>query len=158
MDDVIPKLNDNALVLDLSFRYGAGSLRAVGQGLLITFAGGFASVSAGHALIEGLVELPVAATNIATAPGWNHIWLKQAGTVQVVTGTTAAPDSNSCFIGSVNVVGAAGSVDTSGVVYAREGFRVRETADPNAPSDAPPASVMLFTKTLSGTWMWDGAA
>ncbi len=151
------KLNENALLTDLSFTSGGSSIRAIRHGLTITFGSGLISVAAGHALIDGLVELSTAATGIAVSSGWNYVYLLQGSTVQVVTASTAHPTTSCAFLGAVNVVAGVGTIDTSGVVYDRGGIRMRQTADTNAPSDTPDAGIVFFTKTVGGVYLWDGA-
>lgn len=155
-----PKLNENALRLDLSSRFGGG-VRAVAQGLAVTAAGLVGTVAAGQCLIDGIAEIPASVTGLAMVDNtWNYFWVQQApgGTASVVvTQSTTAP-SNSVFIGAVQVTGGvAGTPDTSGVVYARGGMRWRQAADATVPGDTPPADVMLFTRTAGGLYLWDGS-
>ena len=157
---VAAKMNENALLTDLAFRYGGGAIRAIGQGLVPSFAGGTAAVSAGQAVIDGVAELAVAASGVGVSPGANYLWLSQTpGSVAVINipGSTTPPNATCVFLGAITVSSGVGTVDTSGVVYARDGFRWRQTADANAPSDSPPATVTMLTKTLGGTYLWDGA-
>ena len=158
---VAAKLNENALLTDLAFRYGGGAIRAIGQGLVLSFATGTATVSAGQAVIDGVAEIAVAASGVGVSPGVNYLWLSQiSGAVSVINvpASTTPPNATCVYLGAITVSSGVGTVDTSGVVYARDGFRWRQTADANAPSDSPPGTVTLLTKTLGGTYLWDGLA
>jgi len=153
---VSSKLNRNAAAQDLGSRFGAGG-HAVVEGLAVTAGAGLSiDVSAGLALIDGLVEY--AGGNVVVSPsvsrGW--VWLTQAGSINIAV-TTAKPVSNCVLLGSFVSDGSGiTSVDSSGVVSFVGGVLERQTADPLAPSDSPSASWRGFTRTLSGLWYWDG--
>ncbi len=153
-----PKLNSNAMQLDLLGRYGGGGY-AVAYGLTLSApaSGLNLNIAAGHAVIDGVVEVP-AATTLAV-PGSAarvYVWLQQNGTLTYTTSLTA-PAGACCFLGScVTGAGNITDVDTSGVLYLRGGVLWRETADEGEPTDEPPATVMLFTRTLGGLYQWDG--
>jgi hypothetical protein len=154
---VVAKLNRNSVRLDLSTRYGSGSV-GVGTGLGITAGAGLTvSVAAGHAVIGTIVEMAETSTVAVPASVRSYLFLISNGSISVQTSSNAAPQ-NSCYIGSVladaaNVV----SIDTSGVGYLRNGVLWRQTSDAAAPTDSPASSMILFTRTNAGTYVWDGA-
>jgi hypothetical protein len=41
-------------------------------------------------------------------------------------------------------------------MYLRGGIGWRQTADVGPPSDTPPSTVMFFSQTATGTYLWDG--
>ena len=151
-------LNGNLANNSLCSRYGAG-VYAVAYGLTVGTGSGLnASVTKGHALIDGVVEK--AADFTVTVPDncarfW--IWLKQDGTTVVQNNTTAKPAGNCVLIGSgVSSAGSISSVDTSGVVYLQNGLVWRLTGDTGGPSDTPDSTWRGYTKTSAGLFFWDG--
>ncbi len=155
------QVNQLGTILDQTGRYGAGIIGVpdgptkivlgVGSGLSL-------AVGAGHAMIGGPVEVPTGTTLAVldnTSRVW--IWLRQTGSVLAYTTTTTPPAGECCLLGScVTSGGSITSVDTSGVVYLRGGIGWRQTADVGPPSDTPPATVMFFSQTATGTYLWDG--
>ena len=158
-------LNPIATRLDLLARSGAANahcivtgssggtelqLVAPGSGLLLT-------VKKGQALIGGVVEWAADGTIAVpdnTARVW--IWLLQTKVLAVTT-TTTPPGTPACLIGScVTSVGNILSVDTSGVLSITGGLLYRYSADAGIPTDAPPASVKLYSVTPFCTFHWDG--
>lgn len=153
------KLRKDATRQDLTGRYGGG-VYGIAYGLAISAGTGLTvNVTAGHAMIDGPVEVPSNTTLSVpddTARVW--IWLRQSGVLTYTTSTTP-PTGNNALLGSVvTSSGAVTSVDTSGVVYLRGGVGWRQTADLGEPSDTPAATVQLETRTQSGLWWWDGVA
>lgn len=156
-----PKLNANASRLDLAGRYGGGAY-AVAWGLALSVPGsGLAlPVAAGHALVDGPVEIASATT--VTVPNGSPrvwIWLTQAGALTAVNNSLTPPAGAVCLLGScVTSGGNVTSVDTSGVLYMRGGVPWRQTADTGAPGDTPPAGMVFVARTLGGLYLWDGQA
>lgn len=141
----------------LSARYGAGKVM-VAYGLALSAGSGLTcNVSAGHAMIDGPVELKNGGTRTLTDNATNFVWLKQDATLTHAT-TTAKPAGNCVFLGiAVTSGGVITSVDSSGVVFSQYGEAYRVTADDGAPSDTPDASVRIYSKTDCGTFYWDGS-
>lgn len=161
--ELIPRFNHNALALDLTARYGGGA-RAVARGLAVTAAALTATVQPGHALIDGVCELAAVQTAALTDNSANYLYLVRgaggAGIVHVVAGSLTPPSGvASVFIGRVNVTGGTpAAVDTSGVLRMQGPIPLRDTADTGRPTDTPPASMALYTKTPSALYLWTGAA
>ena len=95
------KLNRNAAQLDLTGRYGGGgygvayglSLRA-GEGLKVI-------VEAGHAMIDGVVEVSKEESlSVPSSCEHVHLWLLQNGTFSVIANGIKAPNQPCCYIGS----------------------------------------------------------
>lgn len=152
------KLNRNFKASDLGQSYGAGGY-AVGSGLTLSAGTGLqCNVAAGHAVIDGIVEL--AATSIVVAASsTNWIWLKQDGTLVSQDDTTAKPSGNCVLLGAAVTDGSGvTSIETSGVVYFRGGMLWRQTADTFAPGDSPDSGLRIHTTTAGGEYFWDGAA
>ena len=154
------KLNRNASALDLAGRYGGGGYAvAAGLDLSVPASGLSLEIAAGHAVIDGVVEVAEATTATATASVRTWIWLRQNGTITPVPTSTAPPAGACCLLGSCLADGSdILSVDTSGVLYLRGGMLWRESADPSVPSDTPPAGIVFLHKTAGGLWLWDGTA
>lgn len=153
------KLNRNACGLDLGVRYGSG-FYGVGYGLGLGVGTGLAlAVGAGHALIDGVVEVPAATTlTVPDASARVHVWLQRDGTLTYKNNVLTPPTNPAAYIGScVTAAGAITSVDSSGVLYDLGGVPVRYTADALAPLDSPGADP-FWTVTLGGTYFWNGSA
>lgn len=154
-------LNKDSALQDLLGRYGSGSY-AVGYGLAVSAGSGLTvSVSAGHALMDGIVEPSKNASTVvvpaSSSRAW--VWLKQDKTFVVQDNTTAKPSGNCVLLGSCVTNGSGvTSVDTSGVVYLQNGMPWRLTADTGAPTDSPDATWRGFTKTSAGVFFWTGTA
>ena len=150
--------------VDLGARLGAGAW-AVGEGLALSpGAGLLVSVSAGRALIDGVVELavgqPVAVPDNA-AVVW--VWLLRGGPGAspslLASRTLALPASPCVLLGNVTTSGGAvTAVDGSGVLRLVGGRAQRRTADLGVPRDAPPADAAFDALTPAGHFFWDGAA
>lgn len=153
--------NLNAQYLELLGRYPCLGLHAVANGLTLSDVSGLTiSVAAGHAFIGGIVELAEATQLVVNDASRTFVWLKSDGTLEASgADSTTPPATPAVLLGSVTA--AAGDVnatmDYSGVVYLKGARAMRETADPDWPSDSPPAGASVFTKTLNGTWFWDGS-
>src|SRR5579883_1564672 len=152
--------NANALQLDLTGRYGGGGW-GIAWGLGLQPGSGLTvSVAAGHAMIDGVVEI-AAPTSIAvpdnTARVW--IWLRQSGLLTAVPTSLTPPTGACCLLGSVTTSGGVVTgIDLSGVVYLRGGVLLRQTADAGAPSDTPPSSLQLIQITQGGVYWWTGSS
>lgn len=152
------RLNENAVRQDLQARYGAGAM-GVCSGLVVSAGTGLQGlISAGHANIDGLVEIRTQAQVVLSASSTNCVWLRSDGAFEVRTDLTA-PTLPAVLVG-IAITDGSGvtAVDESGVVYIRAGIPERSTADTGKPSSTPPAAWRGWTKTLSADWWWDGSA
>lgn len=165
--DWLGEFDANAMQQDIAGRGGGAYavldnpvdkivLSVPGSGLLL-------NISAGTAIIDGPVQVPVARTLAIpdnhpgpTDRAW--IWLTQAGTVLYELSLTP-PAGPCCLLGSCTTSGGnITAVDTSGVYYLKSGVLWRETADTGWPGDSPPASLVFEAKTAGGLWRWDGVS
>lgn len=153
--------NQNAAILDQTARYGAGLIGIPDGPTKITLSVGTGlslSVSAGHAMVGGPVEIATATTLTVpnnTSRVW--IWLRQLGGALTYTTTTTPPAGECCLLGScVTSGGAVTSVDTSGVMYLRGGIGWRQSADVFAPTDSPSVTIQFMASTAGGSYFWDG--
>ncbi len=158
------KFNENAVRLDLLGRYGSGGAYAVARGLDLSDGGGLTcTIGAGVACIDGhqekSVAFSVALPDSIGAAARRYVWLLRNGSASVTT-TTAAPANASAYLGSFRVQDGdildAGVPDYSGRVELRGGILYRRTGDLAAPSDTPPAGIILWTETQAGLYLWDG--
>jgi len=152
------RLNENAVRQDLLARYGGGAM-GVCSGLALSAGTGLQGlISAGHANIDGTVEVRDQAQVVLNASSTNCVWLRSDGTFDVRTDLTA-PTLPAVLVGIAFTDGSGvTAVDESGVVYLRSGIPERSTADTGKPSSTAPATWRGMTKTLSGDWWWDGTA
>lgn len=154
--------NPNAAILDRIAALGGCNAHAVNASfppLLSAGTGLHVDVAAGEVLIGGPVQIAAQSVVVPddTATVW--IWAKQDRTVIPVATSTTPPAGECCLLGSVTTAsGFVTAVDASGVVYLMGGQLVRQTADAGAPADAPPSTVLLWTKTASGLHQWQGDA
>lgn len=151
-------LNRNATGQDLSGLYCGGYGVAAGLNLSAGVSGLNLTVGAGHALITGVVEL-AADTTIALPDNTAHvyIWLQRNGTLTYRTTTAAVTDS--VYLGHATTSsGVISNIDYAGVMTVREGTLWRRTNDSGMPTDSPDTSLLFFSRTLGGTYMWDGTA
>lgn len=152
------KLRRNATRADLVGAYGGGGYGIV-NGLDLSIGTGLIlNIARGLAMIDSVVAVENATTLAVTgsiARIW--IWLLQNGTITSVNNSTTPPVGACCLLGSC-VTGSSSitSVDTSGVMYLRGGNLCRETADTTTPADTPGSGIVFYTKTISGTYLWDG--
>lgn len=152
------RLNENAVRQDLQARYGGGAM-GVCLGLVLSAGTGLQGlVSAGHANIDGLVEVRTQAQVVLSASSTNCVWLRSDGAFEVRT-DLAAPSLPAVLVGIAFTDGSGvTAVDESGVVYLRAGVPERSTADIGKPSATASSAWRGWTKTLSGRWWWDGSA
>ncbi len=151
------KFNKNAQYLEQLARYGPQGVFAVAYGLTISVVSGLTiEVSAGHALMESLIELPAATQATAFDNADSYVWLKQDGTLELINGATTPPSIDAVYLGRVTATSGtvSGTIEYAGRMEIRGNLAIRETADPEMPSDTP-AAVSFLTKTLNGTWLWD---
>lgn len=151
-------LNPNATRIDHAVRYGGGGL-AVANGLTLSFTTGLnLTVSAGHGLSGGIVELS-ANTVIAVPDNQSRIWIwLLLNKTLDYTLTTTAPATTAILLGScVTSGGNITAIDSSGVMYVRGGKLYRETADIGVPLDIPNAGLLFSHKTLAGYYEWNGS-
>lgn len=155
--EVMSLWGQNAARIDVQGRLGSGAI-AVGYGLVVSDGGGLvANVSAGQALMSGIVEMDDDDTVPLAASATNRIWLKADGTLTVKT-DLSVPAGGGAFLGSAITSGSAITmIDTSGVIHMVNGIPERSTADTAKPSDSPDSTWRGWTKTLSGLWWWDGS-
>lgn len=147
-------LNENAARLDLDSRYGGGgNAYSVCWGLNVTWSGSTLSVTAGHALVEGLVEVFATLTTSFNPAVNQYIWLNQGRTL-TVRSDTSAPAGKAVYLGVI--IPGNTLLDQSGVVYAQGDSLVRYTTDGAQPTDTPPDYVSLLTVTQGGTYRWVG--
>jgi len=148
--------NQNACRMDLLARHGGGAMGLL-YGLVLTAGTGLvANVSAGHVLIDGIVEVYAATTIVVSASQTNWIWLKTDGTLEARTALTA-PATSAVLLGAAVTDGSGvTSIETAGVVYIKNGVPERSTADTGKPADTPNASWRGWTKATSGNWWWNG--
>lgn len=156
--NVPARLNENAARGDLIARYGGGAM-GVCAGLVLSAGTGLQGlVSAGHANIDGIVEIRSQVAVVLSASSTNYVWLRTNGTFEVRT-DLVAPSLAAVLVGIAFTNGSGvTAVDESGVVYLLSGVPERSTADVGKPSLAAPATWRGWTKTLSGRWWWDGSA
>lgn len=157
--------NVNAEKLDLLGRVGGGAFAlapqegstacelTAGSGLTLNIAAGnFLVDSPGHR----------AATTLAlTNNVYNWVWLTASGSLVAATSATTAlpstPASARVFLGRVlTAAGAITQIDYSGRLELRGGTLYRRTADAGMPTDTPPASCQILTRTAGGLYLWDG--
>lgn len=147
----------NQLISDIANAYAfGGGVYGIVSGLVITDGGGLlAAISAGSGTAFGNVQYP-GGTRALTDNVLNFLWLVQGNSISA-TVTTTPPYSDCVLIGSVlTASGAIVSIDTTGVFDARMPLAIRYTADIGKPSDSPAANTIFLTRTLFGTWLWDG--
>ncbi len=153
------KINHNAQFLELLARYGAIGVYGIAYGLGLTDVSGLtASVAAGHAYIGSIVEFEADSLTMYDN-ATNYVWAKADKTFEIAT-TTTPPAGECTLIGIVTTASGdiSAAIDYSGVVYLKGNLAIRETADADWPSDSPDAGVPVVTKTLNGTWQWNGAS
>jgi hypothetical protein len=151
------KFNQNAALLDIIAQVGGGVI-AVVSGLDLTAGTGLTlNIAAGTALINGVIQLKNATSIAITDNSTRYIWFKSNGTFEATSTTTPPASMPSVFVGIVvTSAGAITKVDKSGVVYFKSGSLIRETNDTTAPTGSVDSSIIILTKTLAGTYIWDG--
>ena len=162
-------VNASTRAAELTGSYGGGNVYGVAFGLVLTAPGSglLLGVSAGQAMMQGPVEVPVDTTlAVANVNGRAWIWIGQNSTLHAVPNNVLTPPDSSqdyCLLGSVVVAGGNLSVaDYSGVVFCESGARVRYTADAGAPGDSPPIRTAggkpgaggLQAQTVGGRYEW----
>lgn len=153
---VAAKLSENAARLDVMALY-SGPPR-IAAGLEITAVALEGTVAAGVAISQGVLSLEADATDIIILDDdTTFLWLRQLapGSAPEVVASATSPSDGAVYLGAVVTVAGVSTIDTSGVIYARGGGAFRETADVGVPGDTP-GNYVLFTKTGSGLWVWDG--
>jgi hypothetical protein len=155
------KINKNAQFLELLARYGPKGVFGVAYGLTISVVSGLTiEVAAGHAIMESIIELSADTEATAFDNTNSYVWLKQDGTIEVVNNAVTAPAMDAVYLGRVTASGGtvSGTIEYAGRVDIIGNIALRQTADTEIPSDTPSSSLAFFTKTLNGTWMWDGSS
>ncbi|MDQ3833620.1 MAG: hypothetical protein M3315_08290 [Actinomycetota bacterium] len=125
------------------------TLVAPGSGLNLT-------ILAGKANIGAVVEY--AGGTLAIADNTTrYVWLQQDGQ-PIALATTAAPSQPAVFLGTATASGGnITAVSMTGVVRLLGAQMVRQTSDTGMPADSPPPSVVLFNRSASGTYLWNGS-
>lgn len=158
--DLSGRLNANAQFLELLARYGAIGVYGIAYGLGLTDVSGLtASVAAGHAYVGSIVEYEADSLTMFD-DAVNYVWAKNDRTFEVIADSLTPPTEDATLIGIVTTVDGdiSTAIDYSGVVYLKGNLAIRETADVDWPSDTPDAGIPVVTKTLNGTWQWNGAS
>lgn len=150
-------LCENAVRIDLGARHGAGAF-GIAYGLEVTAGTGLiANVSAGQAMMDGVVEMVSAGEVVVSLTVPTYLWLKRDGTLEARYDLTP-PAQPAVYLARVETDGTdIESIDLSGVIVLRSGVPERETADLAEPLDTPPSTWRGWTRTRSGLWWWDGA-
>jgi hypothetical protein len=152
------KLNRNAAQMDLVGRYGGGGY-AVAFGLEIEIGqDGHAIVHAGHAVIDGVVEVSEK-TVLKLLPSCErvYVWLRQDGELWCSGDVRSLPGVPACYLGCCKVVDSkAVEADQSGVLYLKGGSLWRETADTGVPSVTPNFGGCHVHVVQGGTLYFDG--
>lgn len=161
------KLRQNATRTDLLARYGSPAIHSICQGLGfgIPTAGLTLTVSAGHAICDGVIELPTDRTLVVpNNTDRVYVWMGPGTPTSVpvldFTVTKTPPAGNQTFLGSVattsgNILGG----DTSGVFYNKGGLAYRVVGDTAVPTDVPASNITFLTRNSASppqTYLWDG--
>lgn len=160
VDGASARHNRNATNLDLLARFGAGGYAViVGLDFTVPGSGLVLTVKLGQAYISGLVELAANATiTLPNSTAHVYIWLRQNATLTYTTTTTAPSGVPAVYIGTVATSGGnIGTADYSGVVFFQGSLLFRQTSDKGKPIDNPGSGTSVFTQTLTGLFLWDGA-
>lgn len=124
---------------------------SIGTGLTV-------EVSPGSACAGDIVDFAGGSLAIA-ASTTTWIWLTADATLAFSGSPTSLPTGGLCFLGSVTAsASSVTGIDYSGRVFVVDGMRIRQTADPFAPGDAPPAGARIVTVTKNGAYLWTGLA
>jgi len=99
--DLIDILQELAVRMDMVSRHGGGGI-AVASGLELEDGGGLTlQVSAGEALIDGLVTIPDPLTLAIAGGARSHVWLSQTGDLNAVTHPDRDPPAGTrLYLGS----------------------------------------------------------
>lgn len=149
------KLNDHAARLDITAQ-ALNGVYAIVKGLdLIEATGLTLNVTAGQAMMLGLVE--VSAQSVVLSAGTtNRVWLLPNGSI-AAGGSTYVPDPAGLFLGIVTTGSSTiTGIDRGSVFFMSGGLPIRFSGDTFKPSDAPTAKCVHLVRTSSATWLWDG--
>lgn len=153
------KFNRQLMHLRAAALYGCGGIGIV-SGLGLTPGSGLtATVSAGLAMVGGLVEVATSQAIVLPASQARiRVYLLATGAIEVRSDATL-PASPYVYLGSLSSSGSAAGADNdeANVIRALGPSLVRRTADRGAPVDTPNL-VGLITRTLAGSYIWDGVA
>jgi hypothetical protein len=150
--------NKNAAHQDNAGAFGGARAHAVLYGLDLSDGGGLvANISAGAASV-GAVPTVYAGGTKALSNGENYLWILRGGTIpSPQLNTTAPPAGAVAYLGRVTAAGGViTAIDYSGRVELRGGSLYRRTGDAAEPGDAPPAGLLIFTRTAGGYYLWTG--
>lgn len=155
---VAEKFGINASHLDNVGMAGGVWAHAVVYGFELSAGSGLTlNISAGGAGVGASPTQAAAQTEALTDNADNYVWALQDGTITTVLDDPAAPAEDAVYLGMVPVSGGVqGTPDYSGRVENRGGTLYRRTADVGAPTDTPPAGLLLVTETLGGLYLWAG--
>lgn len=154
----VAALNYNAAVNDILAKYGSGTYAVIrgydpsaGTGLNV-------EISAGHACITGLRESKATIVkSVDPSIARIQLWLNTDGTITTVNNSLTPPAGEVTNLGSCVTDGSGvTSVDTSGVMFYRQGRIFRQTADTGVPGDSPGTERRFWHRTASATYYWDG--
>lgn len=148
-------LNDHAARLDVTAA-ALNGVYAIINGLELSSGTGLSvNVSAGQALVRGLVEVSASTVSLS-ASTTNRLWLTGGGAV-VSGGSSFVPSPAGLFLGTVITNGSGvTTIDTSSVFYMNGGLPIRFSGDTFKPTDSPTAKCVHLVRTNSATWLWDG--
>ena len=156
----VPALVDRmAANLDLTGRRGGGAY-AVTEGLDISGSALTCTVTAGQAMLDGVVTNPASATLSLADNAYNWIYLLQNGSVTKTSDASTTPPANPAsvcaFLGRIQVTaGTPGTADYSGRWELRNGTLWRRTGDAGAPADTPASTLLFVNQTAGGLYLWD---
>ncbi len=151
-----PITNDHAARLDITAQAVSG-VYSILNGLALSAGTGLtALISAGQALMQGVVEI-TAQAKVMTASVDNWVWLLPNGTI--ASGASGyVPSPAGLFLGTVTCDATSiTAIDYSSVFTMNGGLAVRYSGDDFMPSDSPTASCVHLVKTSSGSFLWDGS-
>ena len=158
INDLSTRWNRNATRGDLTGRWGGGGYARTFQ-LDMSDGGGLTgSIALGQAMIDGPVTKDAVSSIALTDDIRGFQWLTQAAALPVVNYPNLSPPTTRCtYLGSWLTVGSViTEIDYSGVLFLRGGTLWRRTADAGVPTDAPPANLQFYQRSLNGLYWWDG--
>jgi hypothetical protein len=160
-----PKFNQTLVMIEEIAGIGAGAwavASGIGGELRLSLGTGLnISVGTGVAMLDGPV-IPQDDHANGVDDIYCYVWAMQGGFFDVVTSADpdvppAPPSDIGTYIGRARIQGGdVTEVDHSGVLMIKGGLLWRKVGDAGAPTDTPPASLIILTVTQGGTWLWTG--
>lgn len=155
-------VNRIAARLDALGRAGAGCY-AVFRGLELsgTTVSGGVTVSAGQAVLDGVVTIASTVRSVSDNQTRIHLWIGQAGAITAVNNSLTPPSGAQAYLGSVvTSSGSITEINYSGRLTLGGAFPLRKTADTTTPADDAALSpdLRFLTQGPTELWFWDGAA